>query len=288
MMPLKSLSLLLFTFVLCAPSAVSQGLTFTEEVPRTVTTDLKSEAGHDYRLIITLPSGFEAKNEYKVLYYVDAWWLEDLVEGAYRLKDLSTQMDKVILVGISSIGNEPEWHRQRNRDFTPSAYSVIKMGVTMAAGNIPMTDSTTGFADEFMNFITDRVIGTVENEYNVDASSRGFLGHSFGGLFGFHALMKHPDVFANYILLSPAVWWNQSEILEEFATMQTERKVKVYIAMGGKEFRMLMNPVNVLVDNLKANHAETIDLKFMLYENANHNSVLPQSIYDSIEWLYEK
>jgi predicted alpha/beta superfamily hydrolase len=223
MMQLKPLSLLLIAFVLCAPASYSQGLSFTQEVPRTVTTDLKSEAGHDYRLIITLPSGFDAKTEYKVLYYVDAWWLEDLVEGAYRLKDLSTQMDKVILVGISSVGNEPEWHRQRNRDLTPSAYSDSKMGVTMAAGDIPMNDSTTGFADEFMHFITDQVIGTVENEYKIDASSRGFLGHSFGGLFGFHALMKHPDVFTNYILLSPSVWWNKSELLDEFATMKTER-----------------------------------------------------------------
>lgn len=286
-MKLKSLSLLLITLVMYVPAAVSQGLTFTQEVPRTVTTDLQSEAGHDYRIIITLPSGFDAKTEYKALYYVDAWWLEDLVAGAYRLKDLSTQMDQVILVGISSIGNEPEWHRQRNRDFTPTAYSVSKMGVTIAAGNIPMNDSTTGFADEFMQFITDRVIGTVEKEYKIDASTRGFLGHSFGGLFGFHALMKYPDVFTNYILLSPSVWWNKSELLDEFASMNTERKVTMYIAMGGKEAGMLMNAVNVLVDDLKTNHTDAIKLNFMLYENANHNSVLPQSIYDSIEWMYE-
>jgi hypothetical protein len=58
--------------------------------------------------------------------------------------------------------------------------------------------------------------------------------------------------------------------------------------MGGKESQMLMNAVNTLVDNLKANHADTIELKFMLYENATHNSVLPQGIYDSMEWMYEK
>lgn len=120
------------------------------------------------------------------------------------------------------------------------------------------------------------------------AGSRGFLGHSFGGLFGFHALMKHPDVFTNYILLSPSVWWNKSELLDEFASRKTERNMKVYIAMGGKESGMLMNAVNVLVDDLRTNHADTIDLTFMLYENATHNSVLPQGIYDSIEWMYEK
>ena len=59
-------------------------------------------------------------------------------------------MDQVILVGISSIGNETDWHRQRNRDFTPTAYSVRMMGGTMAPGDIPMNQSTTGFADEFM------------------------------------------------------------------------------------------------------------------------------------------
>lgn len=239
-------------------------------------------------IIITLPSGFDPKIEYKALYYVDAWWLEDLVAGTYRLKDLSTQMDQVILVGISSIGNETDWHRQRNRDFTPTAYSVRKMGVTMAPGDIPMNESTTGFADEFMNFITDQVIGTVENDYKIDAGTRGFLGHSFGGLFGFHALMKHTDVFTNYILLSPSEWWNKSELLEEFATMNTERKVRMCIALGGKESGMLMNAVNMLVDDLRTKHADTIDLKFMMYENATHNSVLPQGIYDSVEWMYVK
>ena len=115
--------ILLFT-CLSATGIFGQKHSFDSNPPQTVIKEVRNENGKLYELIITLPPDYQPENEYIVLYYLDAWWLRDLVPGCYRIKNLSNKtlannMHEVILVGISSVGNETDWNRQRNMDYTP-------------------------------------------------------------------------------------------------------------------------------------------------------------------------
>ena len=200
-------------FFVLLPSLVSgQNHTFDSSQPTTITKEITRETGKVYEVIITLPPDYQANKEYQVLYYLDAWWLRDLVQGCYRIKSLSNKslannMEELILVGISSVGNEEDWNRQRNMDFTPSKYNG-KLVVNF--GKIQLHESTTGGADSFLTFLKDEVFTMVESEYKISKSKRGILGHSYGGLLGFYAYKTHPEMFSNYILLAPSIWWNQS------------------------------------------------------------------------------
>ncbi len=71
----------------------------------------------------------------------------------------------------------------------------------------------------------------LRKNFRASSLNRTFAGHSLGGLPGAYALFRHPDMFDNYILGSPPVWYNDIEILQS-ATIKPSQKVKVYLSVG--------------------------------------------------------
>jgi len=285
---IKLLFIFFSPFLFLVSGTQNQVLEFDNNEPQTTIKQIKRSDGQLYNIIITLPSGYQPEKEYKILYYLDAYWLQDLVEGSYRIKylnnkSLSISIDDVILVGISSVGNEYDWNLQRTMDFTPSKY---KFNLEMTFGGVSLNDSTTGGAEDFMQFVKNQIITSVESEHKVDASSRGIMGHSFGGLLAFYSFLKHSELFSNYILIAPSVWWNTSEILQNKEAIVSKREVNMFIAVGTSEISLMNQPLADLVNELNLEKNQSINLTFKQYENATHNSVLPQSIYDGIEFLY--
>ncbi len=268
----------------------AQNHTFDSVEPTTVTREIKRDNGQLYNLIITLPFDYQKGKEYKILYYLDAWWLKDLVSGCYRLLSLSNKtttnnMEDVILVGISSVGDERAWNLQRNMDFTPSKFnSNLKFNL----GEVPLDETTTGGAEEFLLFFKQQIIPSIESDYKVDSASRGIMGHSLGGLLGFYSYLNHSDLFSNYILLAPSVWWNDSEIFRDKASVVSKRESKMFTAMGTAEIKMMKGPMAILVEKIKSENNGKLKFTYKQYENADHHSVLPQAIYDGMELIYTK
>ena len=165
----------------------------------TIIREIESEAGNKYELIVTLPINYNDEKTYKVLYYLDGWWLSELVKGSYRINFLANEMEEVILVGLSIKGDEEAWNKQRNKDYTPSIYDKEKMKITMKSGTVELKEETTGGAEDFIRFMKRVVFDEIESTYNIDKETRGILGHSFGGLFGYYCLINHTGIFKNYI-----------------------------------------------------------------------------------------
>lgn len=281
-------SLLLMTLIFEAPKSKAQEFLKASDQPQTIIKLIKNDQGGSFELLITLPPAYQPEKEYKILYYLDAYWLKDLVMGCYRIKTLSSDMEEVILVGILSVGTEKDWHKQRNMDFTPSVYDISKMKLKIEFGGVTLDESTTGGGENFMQFLKNRVIPTVEKEFKVDANTRGILGHSFGGLLAFYSFVNHNELFANYILLAPAIWWNESEIFQDKTSLLSQKEAKMFIAMGTGEINMLKIPLGDLTEELKSQENKNLEMIFKKYENATHNSVIPQGIYDGIEMIYTK
>ncbi len=287
---LKLFSIIVLSLLFVVPEIHAQKHEFNSNEPQTLIKEIKRANGELYNLIITLPPDLKPEKEYKILYYLDAWWLKDLVSGCYRIKSLSNKtlannMDELILVGISSTGNEQAWNKQRLMDFTPSKSNL---NYVYNYGGVQLNKSTTGGAEAFLQFFKHQIINAVEGDYKVDPSTRGFLGHSFGGLVGFYSYVNHSDLFSNYILVAPSIWWNDSEIFQDKESIKSKRDVNMFIAMGTAEHPMLVKPMAVLIEELKQEKNNKLKMTYKSYENADHQSVLPQSIYDGIELLYTK
>ncbi|KAI1415287.1 IroE protein [Hypoxylon sp. FL1857] len=105
---------------------------------------------------------------------------------------------------------------------------------------------TEGGADEFIEFINDRVKPFIRQR---SADTRGvhigreaLYGHSFGGLFCLHTLFTCPDMFDCFIASSPSIWWNEEFILTEEAAFRENREGKrdtrkpsLMLFVGGQE-----------------------------------------------------
>jgi predicted alpha/beta superfamily hydrolase len=114
------------------------------------------------------------------------------------------------------------------------------------------------------------------------------MGHSFGGLLGLYTYLEHSKLFVNYLLISPAVWWNQSEIFKDKGTIVNKRESNIFIAVGTSESEILKSPLVKLVEKIKSEKNGKLRMTFKQYDNADHHSVLPQAIYDGIEYIYTK
>jgi pimeloyl-ACP methyl ester carboxylesterase len=91
------------------------------------------------------------------------------------------------------------------RDMTPAA---------VAGFNPPREAARSGGADQFLAFLADELMPYLETNYRVQPM-RVLVGHSLGGLFALYALQKRPSLFTGYLVMEPAVWWNNEHELNE-------------------------------------------------------------------------
>lgn len=73
-----------------------------------------------------------------------------------------------------------------------------------------------GGADAFLAFIADRVLPAAAQVLGpTDPARRTLWGHSYGGLFALHALLRRPDIFTRYAAADPSLWWQGGFVLRE-------------------------------------------------------------------------
>ncbi len=107
-------------------------------------------------------------------------------------------MPEMVVVGISNGKN-------RLRDLTTSTIET-KYGLPFNEEN--------GEAESFSNFIEKELIPYIENKYPV-TNFRTLIGHSYGGLFAIYTLLKHSQLFANYLAIDPSLDWDGQKLLNE-------------------------------------------------------------------------
>ncbi|MEM1115840.1 MAG: alpha/beta hydrolase-fold protein [Bacteroidota bacterium] len=258
-----------------APLTVDEGATFTLDGPSGV-----------YPIHVTLPPGYDPDRPtpYPALYYADAWWLAELVAGVAKIAVLTDNIEPVVLVGIGTQGDVDDWSRQRNRDLTPSPFRP-PAGLSMTGGSARMDSTNTGGAPAFLAVVRDSVVAHVEADYHVDPARRGWLGHSFGGLFGAWTRSVEPDLFTDLLLVSPSAFWDggfgsgRSGIV---LSAEYEPGGRVFLTYGSDEDGPIRRSVPALAERLDG----VAEVSLRSYEGRDHHSVLMPSLWDGLTWLY--
>jgi predicted alpha/beta superfamily hydrolase len=253
---------------------------------------LVSEQKYEYEVIVTIPPYYDDSKNYKTLYYLDAWWLEDIVKGNYTLLNRTKAVEEIILVGISINGSSEEFTKQRTRDDTPTPYNMdFPFILPLESGSFIVDANNSGNSDSFKKFLKDKVFPFVSKEYAIDKNNRGFIGHSFGGLFGVYDSMDKEPLFNRHIIISPALWWNKSLKLYEKIenNLKTNKTIaNIFICYGESENMSIVKSTNHLIKYFKKNMIDNLKYQFQTYEKEDHTSLLPKSIYDGIEYFYKK
>lgn len=151
--------------------------------------------GVDYVLFVHVPSACR-DGGCEALYVLDGLaWLPTFAELDDELS-ASNRTRPVILVGV---GYRDAFNTGdlRKHDFTP------------AFGRTP---NRTGGADAFLDVLRDEIIPYAEERLPIAAGGRGIAGHSYAGLFATYAAARAPDVFDRYLIMSPALWFDEGKI----------------------------------------------------------------------------
>ncbi len=235
------------------------------------------EKGKDYRMWIQLPEGYDTLKKYATMYVLDP---DDAAKGgnsnftyiAKLCQKISKDMgkQKVIVVGI------------RHGDYREIDYTPTKFTTTGFSGE--------GGSEKFVNFIKKELIPRIQKDFKADTSrsKRAIIGHSLGGLCGAYTFTKHNEAFANYLLLSPSLIYDNEIILQyeqETRASIKSKKQLVYLGVGGTEPNMVP-PTELLYQRIKKHYS---DSKTELYINAGkgHNSSKDENIKKALEFYFK-
>jgi len=206
-----------------------------------------------------------------IVFVLDADMSFGLVYDIVRWLHWGREIPYVAVVGISYGTGQKDWWAKRSRDFSESK------DVTKHWGDWPLA----GGAADFKNFIEKELFEFLETEYNLKSDSRTIIGLSLGGLFCADILFSKPELFDNYIILGPALLWNDKEIFKQesrFAENHSALNANVFTAIGELDHEDVKTPFTEFIDQIKSRNYKGLTLNTWVIEDETHLSMLPASV----------
>lgn len=234
---------------------------------------IESKALNETRILnIHLPLNYSKDSIYPVIYVLDGSAHEDFLHivGLVQFFELQFFMPKHIVVGIENV--------DRKRDFT---FHTDKESLTT---NFP----TSGHSAEFLQFIETELQPYVNKHFKTNGTNY-LIGQSLGGLLASEVLLKKPDLFTHYLIVSPSLWWDNTSMMKEASSrLKSNPKKPVYvsISVGGKEHRIMKRDAKNLKKAVKRAKNDQISLHFNLLRKENHATILHNALYAAFEELY--
>lgn len=272
-------------FLLCFPVLAAAETSKPFEIPRsTVIPIVDPNNDRNYEIYVKTPRSYNnTKKVYPVIYLTDAMYTFQIVSGATRYPMTIKKMEEAIIVGISwdkNIHSTPS----RTRDYTPTVRSNWK--------------HVTGGAEDHAKFIRDMIFKEVETRYRADPTQRTYIGNSLGGLFGAYILFTHGDMFQNYILGSPSLWYDNRVIFEIEEIYYAENKslpANVFITIGNLESPKyqgaswehdMVKDTRNFYKQLNKRGYTGLNLKLLVIDEANHETAFPTTAIQGLYWLH--
>lgn len=223
-------------------------------------------------LNIYLPPTYNKDKAYPVLYLLDGTANEDFLHivGLVQFYNMQFQMPDFIVVGIANV--------DRKRDFT----------FPTDAADLKKEFPTTGGSAKFINFIESELQPYIQSKYST-TDTKFIIGQSLGGLLATEILLKKPQLFTHYLIVSPSLWWDNESLLKNAPALLEQNKnrtAEVYVAVGMKEHVTMIKDAQEMSTAFKNAKNPKVKLDFMEMTNENHASILHQSINDIFKKMY--
>lgn len=235
-------------------------------------------------LNIYLPQGYNQNDTitYPVTYLLDGSADEDFIHvvGLFQFNNFSwiNRVPKSIVVGIANV--------DRRRDFT--------YPTTVAEDQ--QRDPSSGKSVNFISFIENELQPFIEKKYKTN-DSKTIIGQSAGGLLATEILIKKPQLFNKYIIISPSLWWNNGSLLNEKSEIYQEDfkgHIDIYVGVGKEGLAPTEIPhvmevdANLLAEKLKRSKSKNVKIYFDYLPEEDHATVTHQAIFNALRILYPK
>lgn len=225
-------------------------------------------------LNIYLPEGYQEDSlEYQTIYLLDGSAHEDFLHivGLVQFFDLQFQTPPTIVVGIANV--------DRKRDFTFHTEDE----------ELKKEFPTTGGSANFISFLEEELQPYIEKNYRV-SDKKTIIGQSLGGLLASEVLLKKPELFSTYLIVSPSLWWDNESMYNQMSSLIQKQKYKgteVIISVG-KEHPMMIKEAAGLYESLTLEGGKDLKLDYNYFQSEDHATVLHVALLGAFKQLYEK
>ena len=224
-------------------------------------------------LNIYLPPSYarDTNRNFPVIYLLDGSADEDFIHvaGLVQFLNMIQVMPESIVVGIANV--------DRKRDFTHP--SSVKEDLKLVPNS--------GGSAHFIDYIAQEVQPYVEKKYRT-TSSKTIIGQSLGGLLATEILLKKPQLFNNYIIVSPSLWWDKESLLSQawkLLSAHDYSNTKVYLSIG-TEGDQMEDDAEKLLQQLR--HVNDLKVIYAPLPDESHLTILHRSVYKAFEELNKK
>ncbi|MDQ0477094.1 alpha/beta hydrolase-fold protein [Chryseobacterium sp. MDT2-18] len=188
-----------------------------------------------------------------------------------------------IVVGITSPFIE-EIDYGRNNDFLP---------VLATDESIKRYGKYSGNAGNFVNYVESEVIPYINSNYRT-LNQNIAVGHSLGASFILYSLIKKPNLFQNYIAISPNLAYDDDKLSKELIYLdytKINNQTFIYISNAdeGIEYWKEWKPARDRVysffkDSLKN---KNITVEIAEFPNNNHLNTFPPSLNNALQFYFK-
>lgn len=228
--------------------------------------------GEKRSINVYYPEGYnpDSAKLYPVIYLLDGGMDEDFlnVVGTVQFCNFPWVgfLEPSIVVGI------PNTDRQRDLTFPPSKNFKFPEGIN------PKRFEKMGGSGAFLDFIEKELQPFIRSHCKAN-STQSIVGQSLAGLFIAEILIKKTELFQNYIIVSPSMWWDNESLLK-LPLGPVSFKAKIYIAVG-KEGEMMEGGAQRLKKHVEEKLGPNAKIHFEYLPDENHATIYHQAVYNA-------
>ncbi len=259
---------------------------FAQSIARVENVIIQSKVLNQEReILIYTPVDYDWRtNEYfNVIYVFDSQNREFFDYTNSIISFLTDGNKSFVVVGITSTFNE-KLDYSRNNDLLP---------VLETENSKNRYGKYSGNADNFLSYVESEVIPYVNSKYRT-LNQNIAVGHSLGASFILYSLLENPNLFQNYISISPNLAYDEDKLSKEltnFDYTKIKKPTFIYVsnANEGIEYWKEWKPAREKVysffkDSLKD---KNITVEIDEFPNNNHWNTFPPSLNNALEFYFK-
>lgn len=229
--------------------------------------------GQSRDLNIYLPADYTPEKEWPVIYLLDGSKNEDFVHisGIVQfLTEIVDTMPEAIIVGIANV--------DRKHDFTFAAGSTAAYKKELP---------TAGGSKDFITFLEKDLKPFIRKKYH-GTGTETLIGQSLGGLVAAEILLTRANMFENYLIVSPSIWWNDEALLKTKPEgLANTKYARICIAVGSEGDQMRKGAKG-LMSLIQSRENADIKVSFIDMPQESHLTILHNAAYKGLQLLLPK
>lgn len=262
-------------------------LIFGQNIARTENVKIQSKSLNQEReILIYTPVDYDWRiNEYfNVIYVFDSQSREFFDYTSSIISFLTDNTKSFIVVGITSPYNE-ELDYARNNDLLP---------ILETKNSIDRYGKYSGNADNFFEFVSTEIIPYIDSNYRT-LNNRIVVGHSLSASFILNSFVKNPNLFNDYIAISPNLAYDNDKLankLVNFDYSKVDKPTYLYLsnANEGIKYWQEWKPARDKVYSFFNQTLENDNFKVQINEfpENNHWNTFPPSLNEALDFYFKK